>query len=76
MSEFTEKLNSSELVSNAWDEIVFGSEIKTMASKMGGDWDEPTGVNFELIDIKTAIDQETIKMYSIEAKIAKYENLL
>ena len=47
-----------------------------MTCESGGDWDEPTGVNFELIDIKTAIDQETIKMYSIEAKIAKYENLL
>ena len=47
-----------------------------MASKSGGDWDEPTGVDFNLINIKTAIGQEKIKMDSIEAKITKYENLL
>ena len=66
---------------NTWeddpcDKIVFGSQIVTKASKSGGDWDEPTGVDFELINIKTAIGQEKIKMDSIEAKITKYENLL
>ena len=47
-----------------------------MTCESGGDWDEPTGVNFELIDIKTAVGQELAKMDSIETKITKYENLL
>ena len=75
-AEIDEIVEDNTWEDDPWDKIVFGSEIVTMASKSGGDWDEPTGVNFELINIKTAIDQEAVKMYSIEAKIAKYKNLL
>ena len=75
-AEIDEIVEDNTWEDDPWDKIVFGSEIKTMASKMGGDWDEPTGVNFELINIKTAIGQERVKMYSAEAKIAKYESLL
>ena len=75
-AEIDEIVEDNTWEDDPWDKIVFGSEIVTMASKSGGDWDEPTGVNFELINIKTAIGQEKIKMDSIEAKITKYENLL
>ena len=75
-AEIDEIVEDSTWEDDPWDKIVFGSEIETMASKIGGDWDEPTGVNFELINIKTAVGQELAKMDSIEAKITKYESLL
>ena len=75
-AEIDEIVEDNTWEDDPWDKIVFGSEIETMASKSGGDWDEPTGVDFELINIKTAICQEKTRMDSIEAKITKYENLL
>ena len=75
-AEIDEIVEDNTWEDDPWDKIVFGSEIVTMASKSGGDWDEPTGVDFELINIKTAIGQEKTRMDSIEAKITKYENLL
>ena len=75
-AEIDEIVEDNTWEDDPWGKIVFGSEIVTMASKSGGDWDEPTGVDFELINIKTAIGQEKTRMDSIEAKITKYENLL
>ena len=75
-AEIDEIVEDNTWEDDPWDKIVFGSEIVTMASKSGGDWDEPTGVDFELINIETAIGQEKARMDSIEAKITKYENLL
>ena len=75
-AEIDEIVEDNTWEDDPWDKIVFGSEVTTMASKSGGDWDEPTGVNFDLINIKTAVGQELAKMDSIEAKITKYENLL
>ena len=74
--EIDEIVEDNTWEDDPWDKIVFGSQIVTKASKSGGYWYEPTGDDFELINIKTAIGQEKIKMDSIEAKITKYENLL
>ena len=59
-----------------WETIKFGEEGWTSASLSGGDWDEPTVVNFQLLNIDTAIAQLEEQKANIDNKIKKYKLLI
>ena len=74
-AEIDEIVEDNTWEDDPWDKIVFGSEIDTMAIKSGGDWDEPTGVNFWLLNIATAIAELEKQKVGIDREIKKYKLL-
>lgn len=65
---------------NTWDEepwgtLKFGEEGCTSADLSGGDWDEPTGVDFQLLNISTAIAELEKQKVDIDRKIEEYKLL-
>lgn len=63
---------------NTWDEepwktLKFGEEGRTSANLSGGDWDEPTGVDFQLLNISTAIAELEKKKADIDREIKEYK---
>ena len=58
-----------------WETIKFGEEGRTSADLSGGDWDEPTGVNFQLLNIATAIAELEKQKVGIDREIKKYKLL-
>ena len=59
-----------------WETIKFGEEGWTSASLSGGDWDEPTVVNFQLLNIATAIAELEKKKVNIDREIKEYKLLI
>ena len=47
----------------------------TSADLSGGDWDEPTGVDFWLLNIATAIAELEKQKVGIDREIKKYKKL-
>ena len=65
---------------NIWDEepwgtLKFGEEGMISADLIGGDWDDPTGVNFQLLNIATAIAELEKQKVDIDREIKKYKLL-
>ena len=59
-----------------WETIKFGEEGWTSASLSGADWDEPTVVNFQLLNIATAIAELEKKKVNIDREIKEYKLLI
>lgn len=65
---------------NTWDEepwgtLKFGEEGMISAALSGGDWDDPTGVDFQLLNIDTVINELEKNKVSIDRKIQEYKLL-
>ncbi len=58
-----------------WEALKFGEECWTSANLIGGDWDEPTGVDFQLLNISTAIAELEKQKVDIDRKIKEYKLL-
>ena len=74
--ELEEAIEDSTWDEEPWETIKFGEEGLTSASLSGGDWDEPTVVNFQLLNIDTAIAQLEEQKANIDNKIKKYKLLI
>lgn len=65
---------------NTWDDkpydkLVYGTEGTTYADKIGGDWDEPDGVTFELVNISTQVQEYENQISLLEASIKRLKEL-
>ena len=58
-----------------WETLNFGEEGVVSANLSGGDWDEPTGVDFQLLNISTAIAELEKQKVDIDHKIKEYKLL-
>ena len=58
-----------------WETLKFGEEGGASANLSGGDWDEPTGVNFQLLNISTAIAELEKQKVDIDREIKEYKLL-
>mgnify|MGYP003599954377 CR=1 FL=1 len=74
--ELEEAIEDNTWDEEPWETIKFGEEGLTSASLSGGDWDEPTVVNFQLLNIDTAIAQLEEQKANIDNKIKKYKLLI
>lgn len=65
---------------NTWDDkpydkLVYGTEGTTYADKIGGDWDEPDGVTFKLVNISTQVQEYENQISLLEASINRLKEL-
>ena len=74
--ELEEAIEDSTWDEEPWETIKFGEEGLTSASLSGGDWDEPTVVNFQLLNIATAIAELEKKKVNIDREIKEYKLLI
>lgn len=58
-----------------WKTLKFGEEGWAGANLSGGGWDEPTGVDFQLLNISTAIAELEKQKVDIDRKIKEYKLL-
>ena len=66
---------------NTWDEepwgtLKFGEEGRTSADLIGGEWYEPTGVDFRLLNITAVIAKLEEQKANIDHKLKKYTDTL
>ena len=73
--ELEEAIEENTWDEKPWETIKFGEEGWTSASLSGGDWDEPTGVNFQLLNIATAIAELEKQKVNIDREIKEYKLL-
>ena len=73
--ELEEAIEESTWSDEPWGTLKFGEEGCTSAALSGGDWDEPTGVDFQLLNIATAIVELEKQKVNIDCEIKKYKLL-
>ena len=73
--ELEEAIEESTWCEEPWETLKFGEEGRTSANLSGGDWDEPTGVDFQLINIATAIVELEKQKVNIDREIKEYKLL-
>ena len=74
--ELEEAIEENTWDEKPWETLKFGEEGSTSAGLSGGDWDEPTGVDFQLINIATAIVELEKQKVNIDREIKKYKLLI
>ena len=74
--ELEEAIEENTWSEEPWETIKFGEEGWTSASLSGGDWDEPTVVNFQLLNIATAIAELEKQKVNIDREIKEYKLLI
>ena len=73
--ELEEAIEENTWCEEPWGTLKFGEEGCTSADLIGGDWDEPTGVDFQLLNIATAIVELEKQKVDIDCEIKKYKLL-
>lgn len=73
--ELDEAIEDNTWDEEPWETLKFGEEGGTSANLSGGDWDEPTGVDFQLLNISTAIAELEKKKVDIDREIKEYKLL-
>ena len=73
--ELEEAIEENTWSEEPWETLKFGKEGCTSAGLSGGDWDEPTGVDFQLLNIATAIVELEKKKVNIDREIKEYKLL-
>ena len=73
--ELDEAIEDNTWSEEPWGTLKFGEEGCTSADLSGGDWDEPTGVDFQLLNIVTAIAELEKQKVDIDREIKKYKLL-
>lgn len=73
--ELEEAIEENTWDEKPWETLKFGEEGVTSADLIGGDWDEPTGVDFWLLNIATAIAELEKQKVGIDREIKKYKLL-
>lgn len=71
--ELEEAIEDNTWDEEPWETLKFGEEGVTSANLSGGDWDEPTGVDFQLLNISTAIAELEKKKADIDREIKEYK---
>ena len=74
--ELDEAIEENTWDEKPWETIKFGEEGCTSADLSGGGWDEPTGVDFQLLNIATAIAELEKKKVNIDREIKEYKLLI
>ena len=74
--ELEEAIEENTWSEEPWKTLKFGEEGCTSASLSGGDWDEPTVVNFQLLNIATAIAELEKQKVNIDREIKEYKLLI
>ena len=73
--ELEEAIEENTWSEKPWETLKFGEEGVTSADLSGGDWDEPTGVDFWLLNIATAIAELEKQKVGIDREIKEYKLL-
>ena len=73
--ELDEAIEDNTWSEEPWGTLKFGEEGCTSADLSGGGWDEPTGVDFQLLNIATAIVELEKQKVDIDCEIKKYKLL-
>ena len=73
--ELEEAIEDNTWNEEPWETLKFGEEGFTSADLSGGDWDEPTGVDFRLLNIATAIAELEKQKANIDREIKEYKLL-
>ena len=74
--ELDEAIEDNTWSEEPWGTLKFGEEGCTSAALSGGDWDEPTGVDFQLLNIVTAIAELEKQKVNIDREIKEYKLLV
>ena len=74
--ELEEAIEENTWREEPWGTLKFGEEGWTSADLSGGGWDEPTGVDFQLLNIDTAIAKLEKQKANIDHEIKKYKLLI
>ena len=73
--ELEEAIEENTWRGEPWGTLKFGEEGCTSADLSGGGWDEPTGVDFQLLNIATAIAELEKKKVNMDREIKEYKLL-
>ena len=73
--ELEEAIEENTWREEPWGTSKFGEEGCTSANLSGSGWDEPTGVDFQLLNIATAIAELEKKKVNIDREIKEYKLL-
>ena len=73
--ELDEAIEDNTWDEDPWETLKFGEEGMANANLSGGDWDDPTGVYFQLLNIDTVINELEKKKVGIDRKIQEYKLL-
>lgn len=73
--ELDEAIEDNTWDEEPWETLKFGEEGMTNADLNGGDWDDPTYVYFQLLNIDTVINELEKNKVSIDRKIQEYKLL-